>query len=604
MKKRTMKSLWMFTKKSRLYFAGALLSVVAACAFDFLGPMVLSNTVDSILFTKPFDLPAILQTKINAWGGRDFLVKNLWIPGLVLVAIYFFRDIFNFLRGRWIAVASEGVARRIRDKVYNHLQRLPFDYHVKAETGDLIQRSTTDVDTVRRFLAAQLVETVRVITMVVIALVILLGINPGLTALSLMLTPVMVVVSYIFFKKIQAQFTIVEEADGRMSTVLQENLAGVRVVRAFGREAFERQKFAKANDNMRDLNIKLTKYFAGFWGGSDLLVMIQNLIALTAGVLYAVKGSITVGESILFISYVRMMLWPIRQFGRVLADMGRMIIAMERIDHILDAPEETSGENPVTPAIDCDIEFDNVEFCYDDGKPILKGMSFTVKAGETVAILGSTGSGKSSLMHLLQRLYEYQKGSIRIGGVELNTIDKHHLRSHVGIVLQEPFLYSKTIKENIAITSPGNSEEQVFEAARMASLHDVINEFEKGYETVVGERGVTLSGGQKQRVAIARTVLKDYDILIFDDSLSAVDTQTDAKIRAELKKRRRGVTTFIISHRLSTLMEADRILVMEDGHIVQQGNHSELLESEGLYRRIWEIQTSLKEEEMEEGEAS
>jgi ATP-binding cassette subfamily B protein len=295
-----------------------------------------------------------------------------------------------------------------------------------------------------------------------------------------------------------------------------------------------------------------------------------------------------------------MMLWPVRHFGRVLADMGRMLIAVGRIKEVLSENEETSGENPISPELDGDIKFDDVSFYYEDEKhPVLKNLSFEVKAGETVAILGSTGSGKSSLVQLLQRLYDYQEGRITIGGNDLKHVDKSHLRRRIGIVLQEPFLYSRTIKENIGITMKEENDDDIVQSARIASVHDVINDFENGYETIVGERGVTLSGGQKQRVAIARTILRDSDVLIFDDSLSAVDTHTDAKIRKALKERRKGVTTFIISHRISTLMEADRILVLEDGHIAQQGSHDELLAQEGLYKRIWDIQTAMEYEEEE-----
>ena len=599
MNRRRISVLWKFTEKSRWLFLGAIISVIIAAFFNFVVPLVFSNTIDSILDTKPFDVPVFIQNIIDGMGGREYLVKNLWVPGLLVIIFTSARAFFMFTKGRWIAVASENIAQKMRNKLYDHLQRLPYNYHVKAETGDLIQRCTTDVETVRRFLSVQLVEFVRVIAMIVIALSILLPLNPKLTLLSLMVTPFIVVFSFIFFRKIQKQFTKVEQADGKLSTVLQESMTGVRVVRAFGRQAFEKDKFETANKDYRDKNRVLMKYFAGFWGGSDLFVMLQMTIALTAGIISAVRGDITLGQFIIFISYVQMMLWPIRQFGRVLADMGKTLIAIGRIDEILIEKEETSGDNAQTPPLNRDIHFDDVTFWYDEDRPVLKNMSFDVKAGETVALLGATGSGKSSLVLLLQRLYDYQQGSVRIGDAELKHIEKHHLRSRVGIVLQEPFLYSKTIKENIGITMNEQDDDRVFDSARTAHIHDVINDFENGYDTVVGERGVTLSGGQKQRVAIARTILRDCDILIFDDSLSAVDTETDAKIRRTLKERREGVTTFIISHRISTLKEADRILVMEDGHLAQQGSHEELLQQEGLYKRIWNIQTAIQSEATE-----
>jgi ATP-binding cassette subfamily B protein len=436
------------------------------------------------------------------------------------------------------------------------------------------------------------------LTMLVIALVVLFNMHAGLTLISLVLVPIIVTISTWFFKKVQKMFNKVEEAEGRLSTILQENLTGVRVVRAFGRQKYEREKYTEANRDFRDKNMGLMKYFSLFYGGTDLLVMGQTMVALIGGIILAVRGTITLGEFTVFNTYIQMLMWPVRHFGRVLADMGKMLIAVGRIDDILSEKEETSGENPLKPTLDGDIKFENVTFSYDqESNPVLKNLSFRVKAGETVAILGATGSGKSSLVQLLQRLYDHQEGVISIGGVDIKTIDKHHLRSRIGIVLQEPFLYSKTIKENIGITLTDENDNSIYNSAKIASVHDVINEFENGYDTVVGERGVTLSGGQKQRVAIARTILRDSDVLIFDDSLSAVDTQTDAKIRTALKERRKDVTTFIISHRISTLMEADRILVLEDGHIVQQGDHNKLTHEEGLYKRIWNIQTAQEEAE-------
>ncbi|MEG0766182.1 MAG: ABC transporter ATP-binding protein, partial [Clostridia bacterium] len=324
--------------------------------------------------------------------------------------------------------------------------------------------------------------------------------------------------------------------------------------------------------------------------------MIQIGITLLSGVFFASKGEISVGTLTIFISYISMLIWPIRQLGRILSDAGKSLVALERIDQILRQPPETDAPDSLTPDIHRDVVFDDVCFGYDDAHPVLQHVSFTVRQGQTVAILGATGSGKSTLVHLLQRLYEPKSGQITIGGVPLPRIRKDWLRAHVGLVLQEPFLYSKTIQENLAIARNQCPEEEVFEAARIAQADDFIRESEKGYDTVVGERGVTLSGGQKQRVAIARTLLKPNDILIFDDSLSAVDTQTDAAIRAALRKRQKDITTFIISHRITTLSEADFILVLERGHIVQQGTHAQLIAQPGLYQRIHHIQNELEEE--------
>jgi len=590
------KILYSFTKGARKDFVLGMLFVVFENMFNFMGPLFLALAADILIQTTELNYPKIILDLVDFAGGRSELYSKIWLIAIVFVVVMSLRSLFLFFRSKFMAKGSETVARNTRNKVYDHIQRLPYDYHVNAETGDLIQRCTTDVETIRRFLAVQLTEVIRVVTMVVIALLILIPINVKLTLYSMVLLPVILGISFIFFKKVQQQFAKVEESDGALSTILQEGLTGVRVVRAFGRQEFERDKYSKTNIELRDKVFVLIKYFAMFYATSDIVVVAQLLICIVLGIVYAVNGAITVGQYIMFVSYVRIMIWPIRQFGRVLADMGKALIATGRLDEILQEEQEKNSLNPIMAPLDKDIEFKNVNFAYEDTK-VLNNISFKVKEGETVAILGATGSGKSTLVQLLQRLYEVEDGDIFIGDVNLRDIDKYHLRKRIGIVLQEPFLYSRTIEENIKIAEEHVDIPCIEESAKIASIHDVILSFEEGYKTVVGERGVTLSGGQKQRIAIARTVLRESDILIFDDSLSAVDTETDAKIRKSLNERKNKITTFIISHRISTLMEADRILVLEDGHIIQEGTHDTLKDIDGLYSRIWKIQASIEQEE-------
>ncbi|KQC06400.1 MAG: ABC transporter, partial [Candidatus Cloacimonas sp. SDB] len=396
--------------------------------------------------------------------------------------------------------------------------------------------------------------------------------------------------------RVKKAFKNSDEAEGRMSTVLQENLTGVRVVRAFARQAFELEKFDKKNAEFRDLTYRLIRLLAWYWSVSDFISLIQIAAVTVLGTYWAANGTITLGTMLAFASYVGMLLWPVRQMGRVLTDMGKAMVSVGRIQEILDEPAETYDDGLKFSRFKGNVEFSNVCFEYEPGKPVLQDISFKIEAGQTVAILGPTGAGKSSLVHLLPRLYDYQKGSIKVDGMELNTIDKKVLRRNIGLALQEPFLFSKTIRDNIGMAVKGASQKQIYEAAECSAIHQVINDFEKGYDTEVGERGVTLSGGQKQRLAIARILLKNAPILIFDDSLSAVDTETDALIRKELKKRAENVTTIIISHRLVTLSEADLILVLDQGKLVQRGSHNELMTQEGLYKRIWKIQTDLEEE--------
>lgn len=546
------------------------------------------------------ELPAFLDRIVVGLGGIDGLRRNLWICGLALLAITIVNGVFQFVKGRWSAAASESIAKQLRDDLYDHIQRLPYDSHVKAETGDLIQRCTSDVETVRRFLSVQLVELGRAIIMLVAAIFIMIKIDKQMTLASVLVVPIIFTFAFVFFIKVQKAFLKADESEGRLSNILQENLTGVRVVRAFGRQVYEDEKFDRQNIEYRDLVNKLIRLLAMYWSLSDGLALFQIALVVVLGVYRASSGQITFGDMNVFVSYVSMLLWPIRQMGRILTDMGKTLVSVGRIQEILERPVESQDEDSVEALINGDIVFENVDFEYEKGKPILKNLSFRVKQGQTVAILGPTGSGKSSLVHLLQRLYDYTGGSITIGGVELKKIDKKWLRRQVGLVLQEPFLYSKTIKENIRIARPSASDEEVYQASRIASVHDVISEFEKGYDTPVGEKGVTLSGGQKQRVAIARTIINDCSILIFDDSLSAVDTETDAAIRRELNKRSKEISTFIISHRVTTLAEADLILVLDEGRLIQSGSHQDLSQQPGLYQRIWSIQNSMEEEGAEE----
>lgn len=585
-----------FMKKNMLrYFIAILLSGIAVL-ISIYNPRVISFTIDSVIGTVPMELPDWIMRLIENIGGREALVEKIWIPGLIFVILTLLTGLFQYLRGRWIAVSTENAAKNMRDTIYDHLQHMEYSEHVKAQTGDLLQRSTTDVETVRKYLANQLPQVGEILFTVVLTLVMMLRININLTLYSLCVIPLIFIASVVFFKKVKKTFRQVEEADSELHTTLQENLTGVRVVKAFGRQSHEIDKFKEKNMKHRGRVRELTNLMSWYWSISDALCMVQAAIVLFISVRWAAEGVITLGTVILFTAYIRNLIWPIRQLGRVISDMGQAFVALERINEILNKTSEPHETKGLTPVIKGNISFKNVSFKYPDGTQPLEDITFEVKQGQTVGILGPTGCGKSSLMHLMVRLFDYSEGSIMVDGYELKDIDKKWLRSNIGIVLQEPFLFSKSILQNIKMSNPEAEINDIEKAAKIAAIHDSIVSFEKGYDTLVGERGVTLSGGQVQRVAIARTVLKDQPILIFDDSLSAVDMETDILIRDALRERSKGVTTFIISHRINTLAQADFIVVLNKGRIIQKGTHSELIQDEGLYSRIWAIQSSLETE--------
>ena len=585
---------------NKWHFIAALVCTVFTVAIEFITPIILAETMDHYLLGEASRMPGFVNAWIDALGGREFMAGHLWIAGIALVLLNVLNGVFGFIKGRSQAVAGENVSLTLRERLYSHIQRLPYAYHVKAETGDLVQRCTSDVETVRRFLSTQLMQVVNALLMVAIALSYMFRENVKITLISMILIPGLFLFAWLFFRWVIKNFRLSDEAEGKMSAVLQENLTGVRVVRAFGQQEYEVEKFDRASVDFRKKTFKLCNLLAVYWSASDAMSMIQSMMTLLACVYFAIQGEITVGALIIFTSYIWKLLFPIRQLGRILSDAGKSKVALDRIQEILGVPEEPEEPHAVKPSLKGDIVFDHVTFGYDGGKDVLRDMSFTIPAGKTVAILGATGSGKSTVAHLIQRLFDVEEGEIRIGGTPINQIDRYYLRSRVGLVLQEPFLYSKTLKENVAIALRDASDEEIDRAVTDAAAKEFILDSDKGFDTLVGERGVTLSGGQKQRVAIARTLMKDNDILIFDDSLSAVDTETDAQIRAALKKRSRNTTTIIISHRVVTLSQADLILVVEDGKVTEQGTHDQLIHSGGLYSKIFNIQSTLEEEFKEE----
>ncbi len=576
-----MKNVFKYMKGYRGVFLLAILSIVAATVMQLATPILIQYTIDSIIGTEP---AGNLQFLMDRFGRN--LMSVVWL----VIGIALIRAVFLFLKGYLSSFAAENIAQNLRNQLYRQIQYMTYEYHTKKETGDMIQRCTSDVETIRRFLGVQVVDLGRIILMVAMSVSIMLSMSVKLTLYAIIMIPILFLFSFIFFTKVQKNFKKADEAEAKMTTVLQENLSGVRVVRAFGREKYEIDKFEQVNEAHKTKLFRLIEILGFFWSSSDLLTLIQSGIVLVVGARMVITGEITIGILVAFITYESMLLWPVKQLGRLLSEFGKTTVAINRIEEILNEPVESVQAHETAPDIDGKIVFDHVNFSYPDGKQVLKDISFEIESGKTLGILGSTGSGKSTLVHLLQRLYDYE-GSIRIDGIELRNIKKQWIRQKIGLILQEPYLYAKTVKQNIGIIKREFEENDIYEAAKTASIHDNILTFKDGYETIIGEKGVSLSGGQKQRVAISRTIIDpEKRILVFDDSLSAVDTETDMKIRRALKKRSKDVTTLIISHRISTLAEADYIIVLDEGRIIQKGSHNTLIEQEGLYKRIWDLQ--------------
>lgn len=574
-----------------LMLTGLFFSAMITVCQAFI-PQVIRISVDGILGSDLSKIPEWVKAFLSEETIRENPGKMLTIAALAVILLAAINIAANYYSKVFAAKGSESFVKGMRDQLYDHIQKLPYSWHVKNQTGDIIQRCTSDVDVVRNFVTNQLMEVFRIIFLIVFYMVIMFSMNVKISLIAVSFFPIVILYSGYFFSKIAQHFQEADEAEGILSSVVQENLTGVRVVRAFGRESFERKRFDEKNERFAGLWIYLGKFLSLYWSIGDLITGIQILTVICMGVLFTVDGNLTVGEFIAFVSYNSSMAWPVRSLGRIISEMSKAGVSIDRIAYILDEKEEDDRPGVTKPAINKDIVFDNVNFKYEEGAAVLKDVSFTVPAGKTFAILGNTGSGKSTLVHLLNRLYDLPDGcgKITIGGVDIRDIDRQYLRSQIGMVLQEPFLYSGSIKENVGITKESSAFDDIREACEIACVDSAIDSFTDGYETIVGERGVTLSGGQKQRVAIARMLVEHTPVMIFDDSLSAVDAQTDAMIREALKKRMAGTTVILIAHRITTLMQADCIMVLEDGAVAEMGSHEQLMEHHGIYRRIYDIQ--------------
>lgn len=577
-----LRSLWRMMTGYRLIYLFAIITVGLAALMQTATYVILGDYVDKALQE----------------GNPDWLQMAL-IVALGVIGAALLRGLFTYASGRSAARTAEGIARRLRNYLYDHLQRLTFTYHDNMQTGELLQRSTSDVDAIRRLFAEQAIGVGRISSLFLVNFIALLFLNWQLALISVVIIPIVLGVSLYFFVKVGEAYEYYQEQDATLSNRLQENLSGVRVVKAFARQAYENETFETENSEKYRRGKKLLLMHATFWPITDVLCGFQMLAGYYIGARMAINGTITPGTYLTYAGLVVMIIWPIRNLGRLITQMSTGMVSIGRVQDIIQEDREALDQGTFIPKAGLigKIKFDHVGFAYNEDEKVLHDITFTAEPGQMIALMGSTGSGKTSLVNILPRFYDYDEGSLQLDGVELNEYPRQWLRRQVGIVQQEPFLFSRTIRDNITYGLDREvSDAEVEEAARAAAIHDVILDFPYGYNTPVGERGVTLSGGQKQRITIARTLLQNPRILIMDDATSSVDTETEAAIRDALVNLMEDRTTFVIAHRVQSVMQADLILMLDKGYIIQRGTHDELVNQPGMYQQVYQLQARIESE--------
>ena len=593
-KGRTARVLGTLLRGSVRYFILCILAGVVLSACEMVIPQVIRVTVDSVIGDAPVDLPGWAASWMDALGGAAWLRAHMWVVAALLAGLGLLSAVFRYTSNIFNARAGETLVKTARDRLYCHIQHLPWKWHADNPTGDIIQRCTSDVERIKNFFQEQFVAVFQIVVRIVLALTMMTLMNARLSIVAWVIAPIIVLYSVLFHNKIRTRFTACDENEGVLSTIAQENLTGMRVVKAFGRESYERDRFARQNEYYTGLWIGLCRTLSDFWAVGDATSCLQVMLVVVLGAVLCVRGELTAGEFISFNFYNAMLIMPVRRLGRIISEMSKAGVSVDRLGEVLEAEPERDEPDAAESPMDGDIAFEHVSFAYGDGPDVLRDLSFTIPGGKSFGILGGTGSGKSSLLLLLCRLYAPTSGKITVGGADIARMPARWVRRNVGIVLQEPFLFSRSIEENIGIC--GADAEAIRAAAVTACIDGDIRRFSQGYDTVVGERGVTLSGGQKQRVAIARMLTKKTPVIVFDDSLSAVDTETDERIREALDRDLHAATTIIISHRITTLLDCDAVLVLDKGRVSQLGSPEELLSRPGIFRRIYDLQMSIGEE--------
>ena len=634
-----------FLKGSMRYFAAGAVCACLVALFDLIIPRLIQYTVDAVIGGNLSSVPVWAAGLIGDLGGVSFLRRHLWMAAAAVAAAALAGALSRYGFRVSNEKGSETFLQRTRNQLFRQILSLPYSWLGENSTGDIIQRCTSDIETIRVFVSEQLTSLLHVFILVFMSLYFMITIQPKLTAAAAIFIPIMIVSSLVFYGLIGNEFETVDSEEGHLSAIAQENLTGVRVVRTFGREKFERERFEAQNEFYTNHWIRLMRVLAAFWVSGNIIATVRNMTVAVYGAVLCVGNELTAGGLIAFLSYNALMSLPVRRIGRVIADMSKTGVSMERLRYIMnavpeDAPDRekarntsgtkntegsgdfgTAGDPADLPQeirfapMDRDIEFSHVSFRYrEDAPEVLHDVSMKIRAGSTVGILGATGAGKSTLMLLLDRMWELppEQGKICVGGVDIRNIDRGWLRRNIGMVLQEPYLFSRTLEENLAIAMPDDQDpantdfeaveekalrraQEIRRAAQTACLDEAVERFADGYETFVGERGVTLSGGQKQRAAIAQMLVRRTPVMIFDDSLSAVDAETDARIRRALQENTSEATVILIAHRITTLRHADEIFVLENGRIAEHGNHDELMSMGGIYSRVYELQTGAGE---------